>query len=130
LGGWEGERERERDGVSKLDVLTSRSPVANPKSGPDYSVFKTILLFFFFSVLHTLYNVFAYTRLKIASLDYRLWITETEHYMGGKNLNPETLNGNFHIVVLILQVAGYANNHLLVDRSTSLSWKWLFDRTS
>jgi hypothetical protein len=33
------EREREKNGGSKSHVLTSRSLVANPKSGPDYSVF-------------------------------------------------------------------------------------------
>jgi hypothetical protein len=33
------ERERERYGAPKSNVLTSRSSVANPKSGPDYSVF-------------------------------------------------------------------------------------------
>jgi hypothetical protein len=33
--------ERERNGSPKLNVLTSGSPVANPKSGPDYSLFIT-----------------------------------------------------------------------------------------
>jgi hypothetical protein len=35
----ERERERERNGAPKSNVLTSGSPMANPKSGPDYSVF-------------------------------------------------------------------------------------------
>jgi hypothetical protein len=35
----EGERERERNGAPKSNVLKSGSPMANPKSGPDYSVF-------------------------------------------------------------------------------------------
>jgi hypothetical protein len=42
--------ERERDGATKSNVLTSRSPVANPKSGSDYSVLTMIILF---SILHT-----------------------------------------------------------------------------
>jgi hypothetical protein len=33
------DREREKNGAPKLHVLTSGSLVANPKSGPDYSVF-------------------------------------------------------------------------------------------
>jgi hypothetical protein len=30
---------RRKNGAPKSNVFTSRSPVANPKSGPDYSVF-------------------------------------------------------------------------------------------
>jgi hypothetical protein len=30
---------RQRNGAPRSNVFTSRSPVANPKSGPDYSVF-------------------------------------------------------------------------------------------
>jgi hypothetical protein len=29
---------RERNGARKSNILTTGSPVANPKSGPDYSV--------------------------------------------------------------------------------------------
>jgi hypothetical protein len=47
-----------------------------------------------------------YPRLKITGLDYRLWAIENEHYMRGKNLNPGTINGSFHTVVLILKVVG------------------------
>jgi hypothetical protein len=32
------EREK-KNGVTKSNILTSGSPVANPKSGPDYSAF-------------------------------------------------------------------------------------------
>jgi hypothetical protein len=32
-------RERKKNGAPKSHVLTSRSLVANPKSGPDHSVF-------------------------------------------------------------------------------------------
>jgi hypothetical protein len=35
----ERERERERNGAPKSNVLTFGSLVADPKSGPDYSVF-------------------------------------------------------------------------------------------
>jgi hypothetical protein len=42
----ERERERERNGTPKSNVFMSRSPVANPKSGSDYSVF---IKFFFFN---------------------------------------------------------------------------------
>jgi hypothetical protein len=40
-------RERERHCAPKSNVLTSGSPVANPKSGPDYSVF--IIKYYFSS---------------------------------------------------------------------------------
>jgi hypothetical protein len=46
------ERERERNGASKSNVLESGSPVANPKSGPDYSMVITkqyIYIFFSFT---------------------------------------------------------------------------------
>jgi hypothetical protein len=47
---------RQRNGASKQNVLTSGSPVANIKSGTDYSEFitKYFFFFFFFFVLHTL----------------------------------------------------------------------------
>jgi hypothetical protein len=34
-----GRGARQRNGAPKSNVLTSESPVANPKSCPDYSVF-------------------------------------------------------------------------------------------
>jgi hypothetical protein len=43
---------RERNGVLKWNVLTSESPVANPKSGPDYSVF--IKKYFLFNLTYPL----------------------------------------------------------------------------
>jgi hypothetical protein len=59
---------RERNGAPKQNVLMSRSPVANPKSGPDYSVF--IIKYTGFSILHTPKGVFVYPRLKSTDLDY------------------------------------------------------------
>jgi hypothetical protein len=38
--------QREKNGAAKLNVLTSWSTVANPKCGPNYSVFITKLYFF------------------------------------------------------------------------------------
>jgi hypothetical protein len=42
------ERERERNGAPKSNVLTFESLMANPKSGPDCSVFLTIFFFQFY----------------------------------------------------------------------------------
>jgi hypothetical protein len=42
------ERERESNGAPKSHVLTSGSLAANPKSGPDYSVFIMNNIFIFF----------------------------------------------------------------------------------
>jgi hypothetical protein len=40
------QKEREQTSAPKSDVLTSRSPVANPKSDTDFSVFTTKEYFF------------------------------------------------------------------------------------
>jgi hypothetical protein len=62
MGGGEIERERESErgggyGPPKFNVLTSGSPVANPKCGPDYSVFiakSYIYIYIYISILHVL----------------------------------------------------------------------------
>jgi hypothetical protein len=68
----ERERERERNGAPKSNVLTSRFPVANPKSGPDYSVFITIFFFNFTCpvrcFLRTPQDVFSYPRVGDAAV--------------------------------------------------------------
>jgi hypothetical protein len=46
--GREREREREREMSLQMEFLTCRSPVASPKSDPDYLVFITKLFFLFY----------------------------------------------------------------------------------
>jgi hypothetical protein len=58
----EREREREINCAHKLNILMSGSPIPNPKSGPDYSV--SFRKYFFF-ILHTPKDVFAYTRVHV-----------------------------------------------------------------
>jgi hypothetical protein len=60
-------REREKE----IDALMSRSPVANTKSDPHYSVFITIFVYQFYIPRKMFLCVplrFAYTRLKTAVL--------------------------------------------------------------
>jgi hypothetical protein len=66
---------REKESAPKSNVLTSRSPVANPKSDPDYSMFIISFLLFYIPPK----DVFAYPRrcsyamLKTTGLAVSVW---------------------------------------------------------
>jgi hypothetical protein len=61
------ERERERNGAPKCNVLTSGSPMANHKSSPDYSVFITIYTYNIFFPNFTYPKILSFTALNIVS---------------------------------------------------------------
>jgi hypothetical protein len=61
------EEKREGNGAPKSNVLTSGSPMANLKSGPDYSVFINEIIYFPFCIPRKMYSW--YQKLKIAGLD-------------------------------------------------------------
>jgi hypothetical protein len=69
------ERERERNGAHKSNVLMSGSPATNPNSDPDYSVF--IIIFYLLNLTYPLrcfsyLRGYVYPRLKATDLGW-LW---------------------------------------------------------